>query len=182
MTYADEQFSLVDECNCTAVSFDSTRLGNPLVAQSLEFDRWFDTPRNSKNFSYIQIEFVPIQIIFYSFTLFYDYKNCLILMYNFVYMYIVSYFIHKNNKSSYPRVFFFKHASNSKNHLSLSLSFSFSTQDNTHFCVSLSFALYAPQMPPDAASPLGNSPRGVCTSGSRIAIAVNEVLTVSQRE
>lgn len=39
MTYADEQFSLVDECNCTAVSFDSTRLGNPLVAQSLEFDR-----------------------------------------------------------------------------------------------------------------------------------------------
>lgn len=177
MTYADEQFSLVDECNCTAVSFDSTRLGNPLVAQSLEFDRWFDTPRNSKNFSYIQIEFVPIQIIFYSFTLFYDYKNCLILMYNFVYMYIVSYFIHKNNKSS--RIFLqSRHASNSKNHLSLSLSFS--TQDNTPF--SLSFALYAPQMPPDAASPLGNSPRGVCTSGSRIAIAVNEVLTVSQRE
>lgn len=119
MTYADEQFSLVDECNCTAVSFDSTRLGNPLVAQSLEFDRWFDTPRNSKNFSYIQIEFVPIQIIFYSFTLFYDYKNCLILMYNFVYMYIVSYFIHKNNKSS--RIFLqSRHASNSKNHLSLS--------------------------------------------------------------
>lgn len=100
-------------------------------------------------------------------------------MYNFVYMYIVSYFIHKNNKSS--RIFLqSRHASNSKNHLSLSLSFS--TQDNTPFCVSLSFALYAPQMPPDAASPLGNSPRGVCTSGSRIAIAVNEVLTVSQRE
>lgn len=178
MTYADEQFSLVDECNCTAVSFDSTRLGNPLVAQSLEFDRWFDTPRNSKNFSYIQIEFVPIQIIFYSFTLFYDYKNCLILMYNFVYMYIVSYFIHKNNKSS--RIFLqSRHASNSKNHLSLSRF----PRRTIHPSASRCHSHYTPpQMPPDAASPLGNSPRGVCTSGSRIAIAVNEVLTVSQRE
>lgn len=45
MTYADEQFSLVDECNCTAVS--KNILFSPLNL----------------------IEFAPIPIIFYPFTL-----------------------------------------------------------------------------------------------------------------
>lgn len=110
MTYADEQFSLVDECNCTAVS--KNILFSPLNL----------------------IEFAPIPIIFYPFTLLYPAQK----------------------------------------------SFSSSLFPEQYKSFSLSFALHAPDASPDAA--LGNSPRGVCTSGSRIAIAVNEVLTVSQRE
>lgn len=112
MTYADEQFSLVDECNCTAVS--KNILFSPLNL----------------------IEFAPIPIIFYPFTLL------------------------------YPATIAQK-------------SFSSSLFPEQYKSFSLSFALHAPDASPDA---LGNSPRGVCTSGSRIAIAVNEVLTVSQRE
>lgn len=111
MTYADEQFSLVDECNCTAVS--KNILFSPLNL----------------------IEFAPIPIIFYPFTLL------------------------------YPATITQK---------------LFSLFPEQYKSFSLSFALHAPDASPDAA--LGNSPRGVCTSGSRIAIAVNEVLTVSQRE
>lgn len=112
MTYADEQFSLVDECNCTAVSKTLFSLLN-------------------------LIEFAPIPIIFYPFTLL------------------------------YPATITQK-------------LFSSSLFPEQYKSFSLSFALHAPDASPDAA--LGNSPRGVCTSGSRIAIAVNEVLTVSQRE
>lgn len=113
MTYADEQFSLVDECNCTAVS--KNILFSPLNL----------------------IEFAPIPIIFYPFTLLYPATIA--------------------QKSLFSSLF-----------------------PEQYKSFSLSFALHAPDASPDAA--LGNSPRGVCTSGSRIAIAVNEVLTVSQRE